>query len=136
MSRFVDPRRWSVLLAFTAAVPTAACASSHMKPFIGKDVRYVVIEDGTPVNVFDLPDGLRAFQFRWGGGTVHVPKTTTTNGQLQMVGNQAWYQEQKIESGGMVVESAGCVITYIAAWDAARQGWIVQQIAYPHRLVC
>jgi hypothetical protein len=83
----------AVLVVGTVAA--GGCASSHMKPFIGKDVRYVVIEDGIPANVFDLPDGLRAFQFRWGGGRIYVPKTTTANGQLQVVGNQAWYTEQK-----------------------------------------
>lgn len=132
--------------AFVSRLSTAAlagvviaaigCASMHMKRFIDKDVRYVVIEDGIPENVFDMPDGLRAFQFRWGGGTFAVPKTTTTNGQLQLIGNQAWFNQEKIESGGFVVNSPGCLITYVARWDADRKGWIVKEIAYPHRLVC
>ena len=58
-----------------------------MKQFIGKDARLIQIEDGPLVNAFDLPEGKRAFRFRWGGGTYVVPKTTTTTGQVQLVGS-------------------------------------------------
>lgn len=123
-----------VLLAIVVAL--SGCVSTHMKKFIGKDVRYIEIDDGAPVKVFDLPDGRRAFQYLWGGGRYVVPQTTTTSGQVQLVGDKAYYTEQKIESGGFVVDNPGCVITYIAEWNAARKGWIVMDISYPKRLVC
>lgn len=130
---FVRGRRIAIA---TMVMTTLACGSTHMKKFIGRDVRYVAVDDGQPVAVFDLPDGVRAFQYRWGGGTYVAPKTTTTNGQVQLVGTAAYYTEQKIESGGQVVTSDGCLITYLARWDAEKQGWIVRDISYPHRLVC
>ena len=101
-----------------------------------KDARLIQIEDGPLVNAFDLPEGKRAFRFRWGGGTYVVPKTTTTTGQVQLVGSTAFYSEQKLEAGGAVVNDPGCLITYIAKWDATKQGWIVSEIAYPHRAFC
>jgi hypothetical protein len=107
-----------------------------MKQFIGKDARYIQVEDGPPVNVFDLPHGVRAFQYRWGGGTYVMPTTTTTSGEVQLIGNAAYYTEQKIESGGAVVSSEGCLLTYFAKWDAIRQGWIVSGISYPKRVFC
>lgn len=123
-----------LLLAVLFAV--SACASTHMKKFIGKDVRYIQIDDGAPVNVFDLPDGRRAFQYLWGGGRYVVPQTTTTQGQVQLVGDKAYYTEQKVESGGFVVDNPGCLITYIAEWSAEKKGWIVVDFSYPKRLVC
>ena len=119
-----------------AALFTQACASKHMKQFIGRDVRYVVLEDGQPENVMDLPDGRRAFQFRWGGGTYVVPKTTDTQGQVQLVGNSAYYSERKLESGGFIVENPGCLLTYFARWDSTLGGWIVQEVSWPKKLVC
>jgi hypothetical protein len=107
-----------------------------MKKYIGKDARYIAVDDGPPVNVFDMPDGRRAFQYRWGGGSYVVPKTTTSQGQIQLVGDGAYYSEQKVETGGFAVESSGCLITYFAEWNPAKKGWIVVDISYPKRLVC
>ncbi len=126
-----------VLLLVTATVlSTGACGSSHLKKFIGKDARYIAVEDGPPAYVFDMPNGRRAFQYYWGGGKYYVPKTTTTQGQVQLVGNAAYYSEGKIESGGFVVESQGCLVTYFAEWKPEMKGWIVVGIWYPKRLVC
>ena len=118
------------------SLSSLACVSTHMKQFIGKDVRYIAVEDGPPVNVFDMPDDRRAFQYYWGGGSYVVPTTTTTSSRVQLVGSEAFYSEQKIESGEFMVRSDGCLITYFAEWDSTAEGWIVVDIAYPDRLVC
>jgi hypothetical protein len=94
------------------------------------------VQDGAPVAVFDLPDGVRAFQYRWGGGTYVLPRTTTTSGQVHLVGESVYYSEQRLETGGQVLSSEGCLITYLARWDRAAQGWIVYDISYPKQLVC
>lgn len=127
---------FSTLVVVATALTTGACVSTHMKRYIGKDVRYIVLDDGQPENVMDMPDGLRAFQFRWGGGAYQVPKTTTTDGQIQLVGNSVYYSEKKLESGGAIMESPGCRITYFAKWDQEKKGWIVVRISYPKKLVC
>lgn len=123
-------------LSLAVLMITFGCGSTHMKQFIGKDARFIEVQDGPPARVFDLPDGVRAFQYYWGGGRYYIPRTTTTNGQVQLVGTAAYYTEQKLESGGVVVESQGCLITYMARWNTEKQGWIVTDISYPHRAVC
>ena len=72
-----------------------------MKRFIGKNTRYIDIDDGAPVNAFDLPDGRRAFQYLWGGGTCVVPHTTRTRGRVQLVGNTAYHTEREAPAGGL-----------------------------------
>jgi hypothetical protein len=118
------------------AVAAIGCASTHMKQYLGKDIREVVLDSGPPINAFDMSDGTRAFQFRWGGGTYVIPQTTTTTGSVTAVGNSAWFQSQSIATGGGVVTSEGCVITYLARWDQQRQSWIVSNYRYPKGLVC
>src|SRR5437870_2458740 len=108
----------ALLIIIVAVLNAAACGSSHMKKFMGKDVRYIAVDDGPPANVFDMPDGRRAFQYYWGGGRYYVPKTTTDQGHVQLVGDSVYYSEQKIESGGLAVQSQGCLITYFAEWNA------------------
>jgi hypothetical protein len=114
----------------------AGCVSTHMKKFIGLDARYIEVESGPPVNVLDLPDGHRAFQYLWGGGTYVVPATTRTEGKGRLVGDAAYYSEERVQTGGFVVDNPGCLITYYSTWDAAKKGWIVTSISYPKRLVC
>jgi hypothetical protein len=123
-------------LALLLVGALGACVSTHMKQFLGKDARMIQVKDGPPVNVFDLPDGRRAFQYLWGGGTYAVPATQTTQGRVQIIGDAIYYTEQKIGTGGYVVNNPGCLITYLAHWDAAKRGWIVDEISYPKRLAC
>src|SRR5690242_18299146 len=83
-------RGLTTAVVMVGLVMGGGCVSTHMKRFVGKDVRYVQVEDGQPIRVFDLPDGKRAFQFLWGGGTYVVPKTTTSQGSVQLVGDEAY----------------------------------------------
>ena len=119
-----------------AAVAILGCASTHMKQYLGKDIREVVIDSGPPINAFDMGDGTRAFQFKWGGGTYVVPQSTTTTGSVTAVGNSAWYQSHSISTGGGVVTSEGCVITYFATWHQQKDSWIVSNYRVPKQLVC
>jgi len=126
----------SAVLLFILGVAHLGCVSTHMKRYIGKDALYVAVDSGKPVNVFDMPNGRRAFQYYWGGGRHYIPRTTTTDGRIQLSGNSAYYSEQKIESGGFLLESEGCLITYFAEWDAVKRSWIVVDISYPKRAAC
>jgi hypothetical protein len=121
-----------------SALLISGCVSTHMKRFIGKDVRYVSLDNGQePEHVEDMPDGRRAFQFRWAGGAMVVPATTTVNGQARLEGNSVYYSEQRLESGGgVVLVNPGCVITYFARWNEAANGWVVVDISYPKKAVC
>lgn len=114
----------------------AGCVSTHMAKYVGSDIREVIIDSGNPVNVFDLADGKRAFQFYWGGGTMEVPRETTTTGHVSVIGSTAWTSQTSVTTGGYVVERKGCLTTYIAGWDATKNGWIILETRYPKRLVC
>ena len=125
-------------VAFIAllSVLLLGCVSTHMKQYLGKDIREVVLDSGPPLNAMDMEGGVRAFQFRWGGGTYRVPTTTTTTGSVSTSGNSAWFNSTSITSGGGVVHSRGCLISYLTEWDDVRETWIVRDIRYPKRLVC
>jgi hypothetical protein len=63
----------------------SACASQVMENLVGKDVAEVQLQYGPPVNVIDMPDGRKAFQWRF-DSTVVMPMTTSytgvTNGNI------------------------------------------------------
>ena len=107
-----------------------------MKQYMGKDIREVVLDSGPPMNAMDMGDGTRAFQFRWGGGPVVIPQTTTTTGSVTSVGNASWFNARSITSPGGVVTTEGCIITYLSKWDASRDTWIVSGYRYPKGLFC
>jgi hypothetical protein len=124
------------LLAIVALGGLSACASTHMKQYMGQDIQEVMIYSGPPINAFDMSDGRRAFQFRWGGGTFTTPQTTTTTGNASLIGNSAWFQANSITSGGNTVTSKGCIITYLTHWDTDRNTWIVSEYRIPKQLLC
>jgi len=125
----------TTLLAMILAL-LCGCVSTHMKQYVGKDIREVILDSGPPINAMDMGDGVRAFQFRWGGGTYSVPQTTTTNGTVSIYGNTAWLNSSSITSGGGTFHSEGCLISYLTTWSDSHQSWIVSSIRYPKRLVC
>lgn len=56
----------------------AGCASQIMDGFVGQNVNQVMIKYGPPVNVFDVGDGRRAFQWRVDESLI-IPQTTNYN---------------------------------------------------------
>ncbi|MBV5258966.1 hypothetical protein FLX56_11130 [Synechococcus moorigangaii CMS01] len=126
--------RWFGLVAIGVAM--SGCVSTHMQQFIGEDIREVVMADGPPVNVFDYVGGRRVFQFRWGGGQGYIPATATTQGISYQVGSTVFSSQQTVGSPAMAVSSDGCLISYITEWSEQSEGWVVEDIRYPQRLVC
>lgn len=107
-----------------------------MKQYVGKDIRYVVVDSGPPIYAFDMGDGRRAFQWTWGGGTYQIPQVESSTATATPIGDSVWLTATKISSGGGTVTSSGCIITYFAEWNEARRGWFVVDYSYPKRLVC
>jgi hypothetical protein len=56
----------------------AGCASDIMQGMVGKDITEVMVARGAPANVFDMPDGRRAFQWRIDSAYVMPTNTTVT----------------------------------------------------------
>lgn len=126
----------TILIPLLCIVMLAGCVSTHMKQFIGKDIRYVIVDSGTPVNEFDMGDGRRAYQFYWGGGTMVLPQTTTQQGSVNIIGNTGQFNSTTVTSPGGVFSSQGCLITYFAMQNKETKAWIVEDISYPQRLAC
>jgi len=112
------------------AVLLSGCASTEMRSYVGRSVDEVLIAYGRPENVFQLQDGRRAYQFRWGGGAVVAPGTSTstasTIGSVTTITSTA--------TPAMLYESAGCLITFIA--KESDQGYIIDEYRVPRQLVC
>ncbi len=124
------------LVATAFAITLCGCVSTHMKQFIGQDVREVVMNDGPPVNVFDYSDDRRVFQFYWGGGTFTTPGNSTTVGSAYAIGSTVYGTATTISRPAMSITSEGCLTSYITRWSDEREGWIVEDIRYPQRMVC
>lgn len=118
-------------IVLALAIALGGCASTSMKGFTGKSINEAFFKYGRPENVFDLPDGRRAFQFYWGGGAYAVPATSTTAINPNGFGG---YTATTTSIPGGVVESKGCLVTLIARPNGA--DFIVEEYRIPKRLVC
>lgn len=109
-----------------AAALLAACASTEMRAYIGRPISDVLLDYGPPEQVIDLPDGRKAYQFRWGGGAYVVPgqshATAITTGNVTTVTHTG--------APSVVGYSEGCLISFIASGD------VVQEIRPPRELTC
>lgn len=124
------------LVLIALLVLLAGCVSTEMKGYMGKDVREVILVNGPPINELDMGDGIRAFQFKWGGGTMVVPQTSRTTGKVNTYGSTAVVNATTTTTGGHVIRNEGCTISYLAKWSDERQGWIVVDYRYPKQLFC
>lgn len=86
---------------------------------------------GKPEAVFDLPDGRRAFQFYWGGGSGVVPGTSLSTIAPAGAGT---YAVTTTSTPAMVYENKGCLVTLIAR--PSGNDFIVEEYRIPKRLVC
>ena len=106
------------------------CVSTEMKSYVGKSIEETFISYGKPENVFEFPDGRRAYQFRWGGGSFATPAKGTAI--ATSVGNVTTVQTTSTPA--TIMNSPGCLITYIAR-DGGN-GFVIEEYRYPKRLVC
>ena len=108
----------------------SGCVSTQMKPFIGKPVQELQIAYGLPVQIIEMPEGRRAYQFHQGGGDFMVPGSSTTTITPAGPGVIA----QTTSRPGGIISTPGCFPTFIAI---ERSGtWIVESIRVPRGLVC
>src|SRR5690606_21252644 len=123
---------WSMryILVAAFALTLGACASSAMKSYVGQSVSEAYFDLGRPESIFDLPDGRRAFQFRWGGGAVPVAGYSNTN----IAATGSGYAVTTTSMPAMIVESEGCLVTLIAR--QADEDFLVEEYRIPQRLVC
>jgi hypothetical protein len=113
-----------------AVLLLSGCVSTEMNRYVGQDISEVFMAYGRPENVFDLPDGRRAFQYRRGEGEVFVPGYSST--RISAQGNEAWVNTTSTPSAR--IESQGCVLTFVAVQNG--NGWRVTETRVPRQLVC
>jgi hypothetical protein len=118
-------------IILSLALALAGCASTAMNRFTGKSINEAFFSYGRPENVFDLPDGRRAFQFYWGGSSFVVPATSTTALNANGLGG---YTATTTSVPGGVLESKGCLVTLIARPNGT--DFFVEEYRIPKRLVC
>lgn len=119
-----------LFLTVVASIMLVGCASTAMKRHVGSSISEAYMSYGRPANVFDLPDGRRAFQFYWGGGAIPVAGHSTSTINPTLTG----YQVTTTGTPAMLLESEGCLVTLIARPTGA--DFIVEEYRIPKRAVC
>lgn len=120
-----------ILVILLSAMALCSCASTAMKRFVGSSVSEAYFAYGRPENVFDLPDGRRAFQFYWGGSKGVTPGHSNT----RITGNnQFGYNVTTTGTPAMAFESKGCLVTLIAR--PSGNDFLVEEYRIPNALVC
>lgn len=65
---------------FALALVLSGCATQVLQGYVGKSVTEPMLDHGRPSNVFDLPDGTRAFQWKKNSyGAIPITTPTTSN---------------------------------------------------------
>ncbi len=136
----------------------SGCASKIMQGFVGKDIRQVVLDYGTPINAMDMGNGVRAFQWKMTNYTHTTPTyinssssgsaygSSYTSGQGSVYGSNYNYNSRTnynmnayINTNTVITHSQTydltCLYTLFARWDKGRKGWIVTSFKKPN-LMC
>jgi hypothetical protein len=119
-------------MVFAAVMAVGGCASTEMRTFVGKSVDETHMTYGQAVNVIDLNDGRRGYQYRWGGGAGIVPGRASTS--ISSIGDVTTATTTTVPA--LVFESAGCLITFIARDQGPPRGWVVEDYRVPKQMVC
>jgi hypothetical protein len=121
-----------IVLAVCAFALLSGCASTAMKKFVGASISEAYMSYGKPENIFDLPDGRRAFQYYWGGGSGIFPGQQSTT--IAPTGGGA-YNVTTTGTPALIYESKGCLVTLIAR-PVVNGDFVVEEYRIPKRLVC
>ncbi|MDZ4254210.1 MAG: hypothetical protein U1A72_16710 [Sulfuritalea sp.] len=119
-----------LLFVGALVVALSGCVSQFATGYVGKTALDLELELGQPTNVVALPEGRRAYQYYWGGGTFIAPQTTT--GSVNVVGNTALVTSTTTPS--IAVTSEGCLVNFIA--EQRGEEWLIVDARWPARLSC
>lgn len=117
-------------LVFVACLSVlAGCASQVMHGFVGKPVQTVMMQYGPPSNAFDLPDGMRAFQWEVTQAGV-TPTYIASTGVAAPAGNAAvWATRTRITGGQPIVSR--CLYTMTGRWSEQANTWMMTGFQKP-----
>ena len=117
-------------VTLSMALVLSGCLSTHMKKYVGQPIEEAFITYGRPENVIEFPDGRRAYQFRYGGGSIMTPSTGTATATT--FGNVTTVQSNVTPA--MILNSPGCLITYITRKTG--ETYTIEEYRMPKQLVC
>lgn len=116
----------AALATCVLAILLTGCTADTMRGYVGQDVRNVELAYGPPANQIDLGNGTRAYQ--WNKiSTDTTPMTAVTTTDKDKKGRRT----KQTQFVGGTQSVTNCLYTFITAWDAKRNGWIVTGFRQP-----
>jgi len=137
----VTLRRVVVAAALAGALGVSGCASSIMEGFVGQPLQMAMVRYGPPENVFDMPDGRRAFQWKMtSSGVVAGSSTTTYSGNVYAPpgglgaggGTTTFNVKSRTTTTPAQVISHTCLYTMYATWNEGSKTWTFVGIEKPN----
>ena len=123
---------WTRPLKILCLVPIVfllGCAAEIMQGYVGKSITEPMLDYGRPSNVFDLPNGQRAFQWKVNTSGV-VPMTTPTTSNFY--GSGGWFSVTSTTTS-YAPYSSSCLYTLLS--QPKGDDWIVVGFREP-TLMC
>ncbi len=115
-----------VLAVFLPVILVMGCTADTMRGYVGQDIRAAVVAYGPPVNVVDLGNGTRAFQ--WSKTSVDTtPASVVTTTDKDKKGRKT--TQTQFIGGTQTVTN--CLYTFYTAWNPQSGGWIVTGFRQP-----
>lgn len=107
------------------ALALSGCATGIMESYVGRSVPEAAVRYGPPTNVFDMPDGRRAFQWEMSSSYV-TPRQTYANVNIYAPPGSAFASASgySTTSGGNVMTQT-CLYTVYGRFDPMMNTWII-----------
>lgn len=121
--------RWIVVVA--TGLLLSGCATGIMEGFVGQPLQVGMARYGPPANVFDMPDGRRAFQWQIDSET-YMPRQTygTVNVYAPPGSYTANANYSQTTYGGQTIRQS-CLYTMYARWQPSQNAWIFESFEKP-----
>lgn len=101
-------------------LPACDTASQTMQSYVGISVEQVMLKEGPPINVFDMPDGRRVFQWTDTKSYTSSPLTNTTG----YVDGSGTIRTTAITTGGRTHEW-DCLYSLYAVQSGNSENWVI-----------
>lgn len=125
-----------LLIAVTLLL--SGCATTIMDGFVGKPLQQVMVRYGPPANVFDMPDGRRAFQWNISSNYV-VPGSSQSYTTANVYAPPGAFATVNATTYGTstpgYVGQMDCLYTMYGQYDAVTKAWVLVGYEKP-RLMC
>lgn len=121
----------NLILAAVVAASLSGCATRVLESYVGRSVPEAAVRYGPPTNVFDMPDGRRAFQWEM-SSTYVTPRQSFTNVNVYAPPGSAYASgtANTTSYGGNVINQR-CLYTVYGRYDPALSTWMIVAFEKP-----